>query len=612
MNLFTRFLILCWAPFLALAPTTLHAQCVPDSLVPSTPGVYPDSLAPIPGCEYQEVDITFLLPRDTTTVVFGQNFVVPFNFFQIEDILGLPPGMDWDCNLNDSCHYDVAPGNPSPDTLGCVQLFGSPAIPGTYTLTVVVRANVTILGNSADQIATYSRTLEVGACSFGSDCYTYSLDAVCPPATLQLSNQISGINADACAYQWELTGPNGLLYQTSDADPQDQVLTEAGSYVLSYEAEIDTFPWQIDSIHIQTVNCSDPFDAGDLYWIWTDPSGTQLLNTSGSPVSNANLPLTINLSGAVLDSGSYELQVWDDDQIGGDDGCAGSSGASLLFTAPPSSNGPITIINNGLTATFFVRKPTQTLACSDTFALFAPPAQPVIRTDTLRICAGDSVQLTAGSPDSLQWYQDFAPLPGANDTVLWAKETGFYQVEAIGTESLCRSLSEWVYLEVVAVPAPSIAYDGNGRFTIAAPSPEQRYHWFDADDQLVGQGSPFRPGSSGIYYAVAEDTATGCRSAASSSLNIILTDVAEAMATNAPELFPNPATDFLHIHWELSRASAIEWQLRDLMGRPLQRGEATRTTQWEEKLDLRALPHGMYLLELRSEQGRWIKRFHKQ
>ncbi len=583
------------------------AQCIPDSLVAGTPGLYPDSLAAIPGCQYSETDITFVLPRDTTVQVFGQTLTLPFNFFRIESIQGLPPGMSWSCNLSPGCLYDLAPGNPLPDSVGCIRVFGTPAIPGNYTLIVNVTANLDILGSPSDQPTTFVRELKVGACSFGTDCFTYTVDEICAPATVTLKNELDSVLNGNCDVDWSLVSSNGFSYQTKDLQPLPVVLLEAGEYVLNFSALVDTFPWQMDSIVIQTVNCSDLLDGPDLYWKLFDPFATELINTTATPINNAVVPITINTGGFALKNGPYEFQVWDEDAFGGDDGCAGSAGASLIFPSPPSQAGANTLILNGLTVTFWVSKPTLTVACSDTFQLAAPPAIPEIEVDTNRICFGDSLVLRVSSVDSVNWYQDFVAILGAHDTMLVVKTGGFYQVEVIDRATSCGEISSMTLIEVVEVAVPSFIYDGSGNFKISAPSPAVDYLWFNDEGIQMGMGTAFSPSNSGIFYVVAKDKVTGCESNATLSFSAILSDLAEAWTQGELSLFPNPVQDELTVALDLHRAQPISWKLTDLYGRTLQAGAAPTTLHWDATLSFSELTPGLYFLYLLIPDGQVVR-----
>lgn len=603
MKIATRILLFAGA---LLAYSQISAQCIPDSLITGPPGVYPVVLDQVAGCQYSETDITFLLPRDTTTIIFGQQYTVPFNYFRIDSIKGLPDGMDWACNQLPDCQYDVAPNNPDPDTFGCVRVFGIPSVPGNYTLEVYLTANVTLLGNPADNVAIYSKTLSVGGCVVSGDCYTYLLDAICPPAILELDNNLDPAIVPPGKTNWSLIGDNGYAWQSLDANPSALTLTDPGEYILSYTAEVDTLPWQLDSIVLQTVNCTDLLDEPDLFWKFIDPNGTELVNTTATPVPNATLPLTIQSGTINLIPGFYMLQVWDEDPVGGNDGCGGGSG--ITFSIPPSNIGANTFTVNGLTATFWVSKPVVQAACSDTFTIFTNPVMPVITSDTTAICGGDSLVLSTTSTDSLLWYKDFELIGGEHDTALVITEPGFYQVEALVPGSLCRAISDWILIDVVEVNTPSFVYDGNGTFGISGADPTQEYLWFNDQDVLQFTGKKFQPANSGIFYAVAQDTATGCQSAPTQELSIILSSLGNALEGTNLEVFPNPATEIMTIALTMDLASEVNWEILDMVGRRILSGNEAKGSVWKREISVEEWPSGLYLIRISTTQGTLVRK----
>ena len=70
-----------------------------------------------------------------------------------------------------------------------------------------------------------------------------------------------------------------------------------------------------------------------------------------------------------------------------------------------------------------------------------------------------------------------------------------------------------------------------------------------------------------------------------------------SLETFPGKVFPNPATDQLHI--QLDTDKAYEWTLTDLSGKTLQAGKATGETV----LDTKAFAPGMYLLQIRSDNN---------
>jgi hypothetical protein len=603
----TRYFLLSLLACLALSSQTF-AQCDIDSGVPLVPGIYPPTVPVAQGCEFYETDITFYLPRDTALQVLGQTIVAPFVSFEITEVTGLPDGMNWICNLDSvGCLYDVSPTNLSPDTLGCVRIFGTADIPNTYQVIVYVEATARVLGNDLVQIGTYTLQLEVSPCLFSGACYDYLVSSNCEPAVLELSNNLPSGGDPRYRYRWEVSGPVGFSYQTSDENPFNQFLPQAGQYVIQYEAEIDTFPYSLNAVEIVSVNCSDPFDAADLYWRLFAPDGTELVSTAGSPVNNASLPLNTGISGIVLDTGTYRFEVLDSDNIGNDQGCAGGSGvagASVYFTVPPLAPGIISASANGLNVDFQIDHPIQQAMCSDTFELAPLPSQPEILFDTLRLCAGDSLDLRVVSTDSLVWYHEDSLLQADGDSLLRIAAPGRYQVVAVDRSTLCAQASEPVEVTTFQVAPPSIAFNGNQTVRVAAPDDALRYDWYETNDGLAGSGTRFTLPRSGTWYAVAVDTATGCQSAPSPEIDLIVADTEAPGADWQLATYPNPLHDQLKVSLNLPLPAAVTFSLHSLLGQELRRHTLPAQSgpiTWEA--DLSALPAGVYLLKIQAGEA---------
>ncbi|MEM6265444.1 MAG: hypothetical protein AAGI38_23280, partial [Bacteroidota bacterium] len=523
----------------------LQAQCVIDTTAPNIPGVYPDSIPPLLGCNFGETDITFVFPRDTTVTFAGQQITIPFQSFTITGIAGLPAGMTWQCNLQPDCEYDVSPNAVQPDTVGCIRISGTPTIPGTYPLTVFLDVDLgPTFGTSQ---ASYNAQISVSPCVFTGACYTYSLSTNCAPAQFDVQNNINSLGRPGFSYQWSFTGP-GLNYTTADENPLPQTVAQSGTYILQYEAQVDTIGFLMDSIVVNSVNCGDAFGgAPDIYWILKDPVGQQLVNTSSSVLSNFNsFPLNIGYPRTLLDTGIYTLEVWDDDNIGGDDGCAdGNNNASVTLNVPTQNTGANVVTSGGLTVTFYLSNPISVVSCADTFTLDSIPVAPqVMLLGDTTFCEGDSVELIVSTRDSVQWLRDGFPIPNANSISYMAKEGGRYGVEVISS-TLCRNTSQLLELDVVAVPVPSLNVSGN-EFEVAVFDTSQYTYTWLKDGVAVGTGTQFVATQSGVYTVVATDKDTGCE-ASSGSVTYTATSLSEADFFDRFEVYPNPTQDRVYL-----------------------------------------------------------------
>jgi hypothetical protein len=130
------------------AVSNLSAQtCTPGSNYPNATwadtiyGAYPDTIQNIPpgavGVPYS-TDLTFKVPAEVTPNLDPTGFAVgfPIQDFTVTGVTGLPAGFDYGCNIS-SCTF-------AGGTLGCANLFGTPAATGIYPLTINVDAIILI------------------------------------------------------------------------------------------------------------------------------------------------------------------------------------------------------------------------------------------------------------------------------------------------------------------------------------------------------------------------------------------------------------------------------------------------------------------------------------
>jgi len=591
-------------------------QCVPDSTIPSTPGIYPDPLVPAQGCEFYDEVITFSFQRDTTTVFAGQTITVDFISFRVDSIVGLPAGLSWECNLMPDCNYVVHPDSSQNDTVGCIRLFGTPTAPATYSISVVGTATVDLFGNPNANPFTFDEFFVVTPCAFEGDCYSLNLSSNCEPSVLEITNNIPSNGKEGFTYDWSLTGPGGFSYQTSDENPFDQVLGNGGDYIMNFDLEIDTVGFILNGASIEAVDCDDLLDDPDLYWIIIDPSGTEIVNTSSSIISNATLPVSMGLNNLSLDTGQYEIQVWDNDAIGGDDGCAtgaNNSGASLFFTIPPAQTGPITYTSGGLQIQLVIDNPVQNISCSDTIHVDSLPALPsfsvggvsLADVDSTFFCDQSSIILESNSTDSLQWFRDGVVIPGAFGDTLLVSQTGLYSVDAIDRVTFCRISSPSIYVDSVFVGAPALDFDaGTETYTIQNPQPGITYTWFEQNTGEVATGTEYKPPINGIYFATATDTLTGCESQASEPESFV-SGINSYQFLKDARVYPNPSNGSFTLSAILEKPMSPRVVVSDLSGKQVWATQLSRLSgAIETPIQIEGVSTGTYLLTVYADGQR--------
>jgi len=102
-------------------------------------GPNPDTITNFPngtiGVFYSE-DMNFKVP-DVVTPELDPNFAgSPINYFTVTNVVGLPPGLNYACNVG-NCTYDGGVN-------GCANLYGTPTTSGQYDITIEVTGNITV------------------------------------------------------------------------------------------------------------------------------------------------------------------------------------------------------------------------------------------------------------------------------------------------------------------------------------------------------------------------------------------------------------------------------------------------------------------------------------
>ena len=141
--------------------TIVNSQCTID-YSQTQPGIYPN---PIPtgyaGQAYNE-DITFVMPLDTMGATI-QNFEIVS--------VGLPVGLSWICdNSANGCNY-----NPQTDQYGCINVYGTPLVPGQYDVEVSVLVDVVASGQNIDNVpVVFDMDLNIDNAAIGNSGFTSS------------------------------------------------------------------------------------------------------------------------------------------------------------------------------------------------------------------------------------------------------------------------------------------------------------------------------------------------------------------------------------------------------------------------------------------------------
>lgn len=305
-------LLLC----LTLLVEGVQAQCNGCTVtIPSIPadtlylGTFSDGYKNNP----YEDQISFRLPYTTTTLSqFGVPAGINISSWRISDVEGLPIGLNYtfDRPLNDL--YDEA----APETRdGCMTICGTPFQEGTFTFFLKAYIFVSILGDVAVDLPVNITILPDSSSAFSST------QIGCDSAWVNFTNLYPSNGDPGCTYSWDFgNGTTSVL-----ENPDSVFYASAGTYIVSYQSVVDTFPRIMHKITVLATSCNDdvpPFtvNAPDLYLILENSAAVELINNDwntqpfiGTP-PDTYPPYVIFSGSFVLDPAeTYTIRVMDDD-----------------------------------------------------------------------------------------------------------------------------------------------------------------------------------------------------------------------------------------------------------------------------------------------------------
>jgi hypothetical protein len=115
-------------------------QCVPDQTISARQGIFPEQLPEADmNMAYNQV-VQFKAPLDTNVFFAPLNTTVAVRIdsIRIIDVLGLPPGISYQCN-NTNCMINGG-------EVGCLLISGTTSEGGGHPLRVVIRTSAKIIG----------------------------------------------------------------------------------------------------------------------------------------------------------------------------------------------------------------------------------------------------------------------------------------------------------------------------------------------------------------------------------------------------------------------------------------------------------------------------------
>lgn len=222
------------------------------------------------------------------------------------------------------------------------------------------------------------------------------------------------------------------------------------------------------------------------------------------------------------------------------------------------------------------------------------------------ICLGSTSQLvaipTGGSGNyTYSWTPPiYLDDPNSRTPICSATSNISYTVTVSdGTNSTSSSP---VAITVNPLPAAPTISETGGQLTSSSATGNQ---WYLNGAAIPGATQPtFTANNSGTYQAAYTDPATGCSSALSNSIYLLMTGTGILDGSSSVSVYPNPFREELTVAYELPNTGVVSIDLLDSYGkvvRSVTHSENQVSGKHEVKVSSLNLPNGIYIVRVQTE-----------
>lgn len=527
---------------LLLALTSLQGQICTPSFTGTAQGIFPDTLSDICiNAPFNET-ISIRIPLDSVVVFQGDTVIAQIDSFVLEDMAGLPPGLDYTCQ---SSFCQIIGGNSS-----CVLISGIPTQTGTFPIHIYSTYYAKIGGVPLIRPDTLLAYYSISVTSLSAGPTVNA--ATCERADGSIS--LAPIGTAPFTYLWNTGHQEATI---NDLLPGDYIVEVSDAHACSI----------VDTIEVTNRGEVPEILVENITWQGCSENGSgkiDLAINGGRPAYAYTWTHGDSIEDVRdLAPGPYTVSVRDADNC--------SATKNFMITPPPSLDLGILIQTNVLCAG------EQTGSVSTLVSGGQPPY-------------------------SLSWNTR-PPSFSANLNSLAAGAYTLTVQDSFGCQknldiSITEPAALMAEIEEVGESATN-AYDGSIQVRINGGSAPYTYQWSN------GETSPRIDSLKNDTYVLTTTDANGCVRIDSVFLGQWAVGIEENTQTGIASfsLYPNPNDGHFFLDVSFRQTEKVSWQILDLAGRILASESLEPQQNLQTNLNLSSFSPGLYFLRLKTSSG---------
>lgn len=280
----------------------------------------------------------------------------------------------------------------------------------------------------------------------------------------------------------------------------------------------------------------------------------------------------------------------------------------------PLGTGSSSVVISPTVSTTYTIEGTDAHGCKNSATTSATVhTLPVIQVspNTIALCAGETVTLTANGGIGYDWYPNGPVSINTNSIVVSPTVSTTYTVEGSDSNNCKNTATASVTINSLPTIQVSSSHPVicEGQSAVLTATGGSLYNWFPAGPIGNGSGTITVSPTVTTTYTVEGTDNQGCSNQTIITQSVSLCTGMEAVSSNVNNIlsvFPNPASTVIYV--QTSSAEPVQLSITDMLGKTV---HTERVTQDQQSITIEHLSAGLYTIKAEQKHQIQIIRFIK-